>query len=155
MIVVSDTTAISNLLAIGRIDLFNELFEDVAVPQAVYLELVAWHGELPGWIKVMPLRDGARADRYKTQVHAGEAEAIALALETGADWVVIDDSDGRRLARAEGAPVIGLVGVLLLAKQESVLAEVKTVMDSLRREAGFFLTESVYAEALRLAGEIE
>ncbi len=86
-------------------------------------------------------------------VHPGEAEAIALALETQAGWLLLDDSDGRRLAKTEGAPVLGLMGVLLLAKKRGVLAEVRPLMDLLRDEAGYYLSDKVRKEIIRLAGE--
>ncbi|MEI6537357.1 MAG: DUF3368 domain-containing protein [Verrucomicrobiaceae bacterium] len=153
MIVVSDTTAVSNLLTVGRAELLPQLFERVLAPPAVFSELLAWHENLPTWLEVMTVTDQLRVERYAAFVHPGEAEAIALALETEADWLLLDDSDGRRLAKAEGAPVLGLMGVLLLAKRRGVLANVRPLMDRLRDEAGFYLSDKVRREIIRLADE--
>jgi len=49
-------------------------------------------------------------------VDAGEAEAIELARELHADQLLMDERKGRRLAVQEGIPVIGLLGVVLLAR---------------------------------------
>lgn len=153
MIVVSDTTAVSNLLAVGRADLLPKLFGRVLVPPAVFAELLAWHDALPGWLEVVAVSDRQRVLRYGAAVHPGEAEAIALALEVGAEWVILDDSDGRRLAKAEGAPVLGLMGALLLAKKRGIIPETKPLIDRLQDEAGFYLSANVRAEVLQLAGE--
>ncbi len=155
MIVVSDTTAISNLLTVGRAELLQQLFHRVLIPPAVFAELLAWHDALPTWLEVMTVSDTARVARFRQLVHAGEAEAIALALEVQPDWLLVDDADGRRLAKAEGAPVLGLMGVLLLAKSNGLLSEVRGLIDRLRDEAGFFLSERVRKEILNLSGEAE
>ena len=151
MIVVSDTTAISNLLTIGRADLLTTLFERVIIPPAVWTELLAFHPELPDWLEVVTVSQVQRMRDYQRLVHAGEA--IALALEVRPDWLLIDDSDGRRLAKQEGAPVIGLMGVLLLAKERGLLLQVKSVIEALESQAGFYLSAAVRHEVLNLAGE--
>ncbi len=155
MIVVSDTTAISNLLTVGQAELLPQLFHRVLAPPAVFAELLAWHDTLPVWLEVVTVRDTARVIHYRQLVHAGEAEAIALALEVKPDWLLLDDSDGRRLAKAEGTPVLGLMGVLLMAKECGLLTEMLNLMNRLRDEAGFFLSERVRQEILNLAGERE
>jgi len=153
MIVVSDTTAISNLLKVGRIDLLSALFGRVIIPPAVRSELLAWHESLPAWLEVIAPMDSARVERFRREIHIGEAEAIALGLELHADWVLVDDSEGRRLAKTEGAHVLGLMGVLLLAKRRGQIPEVRSLMNALIETAGFFLSPGVRDEVLRLAGE--
>lgn len=155
MIVVSDTTAISNLLTVGRADLLVRMFEKVIIPPAVWLELSAFHSEVPEWLEVVEVEDVSRIQSYRRDVHAGEAEAIALAWEIRPDWLLLDDSDGRKLAKAEGLPVLGLIGVLLLARQRGIVSEVRPVLDSLISEAGFYVSQILRNEALRLAGESE
>lgn len=49
-------------------------------------------------------------------VDEGEAEAIELAKELQADWLLIDERKGRRLASQERVPVIGLLGVVLIER---------------------------------------
>lgn len=153
MIVVSDTTAISNLLTVGQAGLLRALFHRVLIPPAVWTELLAFHSDLPDWLEVMTIIDHERVKTYRQHVHAGEAEAIALAIEIKPDWLLIDDGDGRRLAKTEGAPVVGLMGVLLMAKRDGLIQAVRPLVDSLAKEAGFYLSAAVRDEVLRLAGE--
>lgn len=153
MIVISDTTAVSNLLTVGQASLLEQLFGRVLIPPAVWAELLAFHPDLPEWLEVVTVTDSSRVNDYRRHVHAGEAEAIALAVEIRPDWLLIDDADGRKLAKAEGAPVVGLMGVLLMAKSNGLIAEIKSLMDRLATEAGFYLSAAVRREVLRLAGE--
>jgi predicted nucleic acid-binding protein len=51
-----------------------------------------------------------------------EREAIALALEAGADLVILDDQRGRRIAREKGLSVTGTVGVLIEARGQDMIS---------------------------------
>jgi len=85
------------------------------------------------------------------QVDAGEASSIALAIQLDAG-VLIDDKLGRELARHLARPVIGTVGLLLLAKRKGLLAELRPLLDALVA-SGYFLGTDLVAAALRQAGE--
>jgi hypothetical protein len=67
------------------------------------------------------VKDSPRAEQYGLVVDLGEAEAIELAREVNADWLLIDERKGRKLAREAGLPVIGLLGVVLLARRNSLI----------------------------------
>jgi len=64
----------------------------------------------------------------------------------------LDDKKARRIARQIGLQVIGTVGVLLRAKREGVIAAIQPILAALQ-EAGFRMSDGLYAETLRLAGE--
>jgi len=49
----------------------------------------------------------------RISLDAGEAEAIALAKEIGADLVLLDDSDGRNIAKSVGIMFTVTIGILL------------------------------------------
>jgi predicted nucleic acid-binding protein len=94
----------------------SAFFQRVLIPPAVWAELLAFHSDLPDWLEAVTVTDSSRVLAFQKQVHPGEAEAIVLALEVKPDWLLIDDADGRKLTKSEGAPVVGLMGVLLMAK---------------------------------------
>ena len=80
MIVVSDTSSISNLLTIRQARLLIELFREVIVPPAVEAELLRFHSDLPGFLKCGTPTDLVMLSRPMKDVDKGEAEAICLAL---------------------------------------------------------------------------
>lgn len=152
MLVVSDTSPLTALLQIGRAELLPALFGRVVIPPAVQRELLRAHAALPPWLEVRTsgvipesLRD-ARLD-------AGETEALALALEIRADIVLMDERLGRRAARALGLRVMGLLGLLVLAKQRGKLSSVRATVDDLRSVAGCWFDDDLVAEVCASVGE--
>lgn len=85
---------------------------------------------------------------------AGEQEAIALAMELGAAWIVVDDLVARREAARAGLRVIGTVGLVLAAKRSGFVDSVCPILDALDR-AEFRLSADIRASALRAADEGE
>ena len=82
----------------------------------------------------------------------GEWEAIALAIEVGADAILIDDRPARRLAEGVGLNLIGTLGLLLEAKRAGHARTVRAELDKLL-ETSFFLSQQLYDQLLRMAGE--
>ena len=83
----------------------------------------------------------------------GEAEAIALAKEIGADLLIMDEKSGRAVAQREGLAIIGTLGILLEAKKQKHLDLVAPVMLDLQATARFRISPALFQEVLRLAGE--
>ncbi len=83
----------------------------------------------------------------------GEAETIAVALDLGADLVLIDEREGRRHAQRLGLRTLGLVGLLIEPKARQLVDRIRPELIALRQQAGFFLSEAVFQEGIRLAGE--
>jgi hypothetical protein len=80
MIVVSDTSCISNLLTIEHAHLLVALFGQVIIPPAVESELLRFHPVLPDFLKPVSPLNMAMVTRLGTELDAGEAEAICVAF---------------------------------------------------------------------------
>lgn len=87
------------------------------------------------------------------ELDTGEAEAIALATEVFPDVVLIDEKQGRRVARQAGLTVRGVLGVLIRAKAMAEIDSMSEEIEALRSRAGFFVATSLEADVLRSAGE--
>ena len=87
------------------------------------------------------------------QLDQGEIEAIALARELHARYLIIDELIGRRIAENLGINCIGLVGVLILAREAGLVSSLKAMLEQLEQVAGFYLNESIKAKALFSVGE--
>ena len=153
MIVVSDTSPITALLAVEKAELLKQLFAEVVIPNAVETELLRTHPALPAWLHVQPLQNSAKANLYARSVDRGEAEAIALAEELHADHLLIDERKGRRLAQQHGVPVVGLLGVVLLAKRARLISSARVLLQELDAKAGIYLTDELKNAALKTVGE--
>ena len=80
---------------------------------------------------------------------AGEAEAIALALEAHAELLLMDERLGRDTARHLGLRFIGLIGVLVEAKRRRLIPTIKAELDALRDVAGFRIAQELYWRVLK------
>ena len=153
MIVVSDTSPLTALLTIGAAKILPDLFGEVIIPEAVRNELLRGHPTLPPWIKVVAVANHSKAGEYARIVDLGEAEAIELAKELDADQLLMVERKGRRLAVREGVPVIGLIGVVLLALRRQLIPSAMAWIDRLEQEAGIYLAREIKEAALASIGE--
>jgi len=162
MIVVSNTSPLTNLAAVGQFDLLRLLYQQIHIAEAVWSELHAdgqrWPGAQEvakaGWIRRAHARNHSLVIALQRDLDRGEAETIALALEQRADLVLLDEREGRRAATRLGLKVTGVVGILLEAKVQGHLAAVQPLLYRLRTEAGFFVSDSLYNLALELSQEV-
>ena len=161
-VIVSDTSPLISLARVGRLDILHRLFSELIVPDAVWKEIVEQGTGEPGsdevrnatWIRYQTVKNRPLIRVLQQTLGAGEAEAIALALELAAEYVLIDDRMGRAMARRLDLPIIGLVGVLINAKHSGVLELVKPTLDALHKQAGFRISESLYDRVLLDEGEL-
>lgn len=149
MIVVSNTSPLIGLSNIGKLGIFHELFGEVLVPPAVAGEF----GEsLPEWIAVKHPKDEPLVSALSKLLGDGESEAIALAIELNADFLILDDLKARKIAKDMGIKVIGTAGVLLLAKKRGIVNDVKPLLMGLV-DRGFRISNDVIEVILKAAGE--
>lgn len=161
MIVVADATPLIALTKIGHLDLLHHLFGEVSIPEAVYAEVTLAAPHRPGadeirqalWVHVVAIQDTMKMRYLRVELDSGEAEALVLAEELHADWILLDESKARRVATILGLPHIGTVGLLLLAKQRGYVPHVRPLLDELRAQQ-FRLSDRVYQATLEQAGEI-
>ncbi len=160
IIVVSDTSSISNLAAIGKLELLQQLYGSVIIPTAVYQELLNSGETDPSvlaiqtvnWIETRSVANITLLQTLQNNLDVGEAEAITLAVELNADRLIVDERRGRNEAIKLGLQVTGILGILLAAKQQGLIPLIQPLLDDLIAN-GFWIREQLYAEALKLAGE--
>ena len=158
MIVVSDTSPLSNLLIIGRLDLLRSIFGHVLIPAAVAAELdvIELHRrELleQEWISIVEISDRQLFNTLHQTLDRGEAEAITLSIEMGADYLLIDELAGRLEARDRGIRLIGVAGILVEAKRLGLIDLVKPELDKLLLDARFRLKPQLVSEVLESVDE--
>jgi len=153
VIVVADTSPITALLRIKKADLLLELFEEISIPEAVRSELLRYHHSLPRWLVVGTAQNESELSKLRIELDAGEAEAIILAQEIQSDYLLMDERKGRRIAMSKGLRVIGLLGIVLLAKERKSISSAREMLAELEKTAGMYLASSLRETALRSVGE--
>ena len=160
MRVVCNTSPLILLAKIQRLDLLVQLYDEIIIPEAVLDEI---------WIKPTWETDQIRAllkerkyDRRKasgestaelsTDLGHGEREAIALAMETKADMLIIDDHQGRAVSQSKNLQTTGTIGVLIEAKERGFIDSLRNELDRLI-EAGMWISEIFYHRILQELGE--
>ncbi|MUG93388.1 DUF3368 domain-containing protein [Scytonema sp. UIC 10036] len=156
MPVVSNTSPILNLAIVGQLELLRRQFGEILIPNAVLEELKVNEERLgsqaireaisSGWIQTQEVSNEPLAQLLKQTLDRGEAEAIALAIELKADWTLLDEREGRKVAKSLGLSVTGVLGVLLRAKQTGELKSLQPVFNDLVNKAGFRISPELLAQ---------
>ena len=156
MIVVSDTSPILNLDRIGRLRLLEQIYGQLVMPAGVEGELRRNGFDPAGtpWLLVRHPKSSELLTRLMPELDRGEAEAIALAKELGADALLIDEARGREVARRHSLEIMGVLGVLAAAKRFGLIPACGPLVEALQRDAGFWVSDHVRRQFLRSEGEL-
>ena len=159
-VVVSDTSPIRALAHLDLLPVLHALFGKVLIPPAVVRELLDPPDRFVSlvvadfsFLEVCSPADTGLVGRLRQTLDLGEAEAIALAGEVQAEARLIDEDVGRGVARRMGLLPLGTVGLLLRAKVRGLCGDIGPLLERLRSELRFFISESLFSKVVRLAGE--
>ncbi|MCK6569170.1 MAG: DUF3368 domain-containing protein [Anaerolineales bacterium] len=152
-----------NLAVLGLLDLLRQQFGEVIVPGAVIEEL-RLDADFPGtenirraisegWLREDKIENRQVVLALRRELDNGEAEAIALALQLKINLILMDERDGRSLAKSMGLTPIGVLGVLIRAKQNGDVNSVGDILKRLRSEAGFYISDDLMQNILLEIGE--
>jgi predicted nucleic acid-binding protein len=135
----------------------------VTIPPTVYSELGShdafWLEERPAWLHLIELESSSSkaASRWITGglLDPGEAQALALALQVSADWLLTDDAAARLVAQQHGVEVHGSLGVVLWASAVGHLnrTEAEATLEALSRSS-LWISARVLEEARAALSQI-
>jgi len=161
---VCNSSPIIALSSIGQFRLLTSLFSSVSVPEAVFAEISGntereqkGKAQLTsavekGEVQLFKVQNQDLVEKLSGRLHHGELEVIIGAIELGIPSVILDDRQARELAETYKLDYTGTVGLLIMAKTRDLIPEVTTFLDRLEQE-GFRLSEDLYRQVLRAAGE--
>jgi predicted nucleic acid-binding protein len=151
---------------INCLELLFCTFSEVHIPNAVYLEVTTTRKRLDTQrieLFIEKYQDAQcfihadlNDDHYavfKNRLDEGESQALALASNLGCS-VLIDERLGRRIAEQHSIPVVGIMGVLLKAKEAGEIEKIKPLIDDLILNKSR-LSGRVTNIVLARAGELE
>ena len=162
MRIVCDTGPLIGLAKIDCLYILKEIASEVCVPPMVYRELFGKisfetkgiENALNEFIQVTELKTlKSKIQEVSSDLAEGERQAIGLASMFSKDaLLLIDDYAGRIVADKLNIPKIGIIGILLLAKERGILKDVAPLSDELRNK-GYWLSDELIELARRLAEE--
>jgi predicted nucleic acid-binding protein len=156
MIVVADTSPINYLARTGYLWILPQLFGRVLLPNAVMAEMLhpqappevrALAADPPSWLEVLAVSNLAVG--LPPSLGEGECEAISLALEIGADVLLIDDFAGRKEAQSRRIAARGTLAVLLQASLREHL-DFPTTLERLK-QLGFRVSPALEKSLLAIS----
>lgn len=161
MVIISDTSPISNLLIIDKLEILHQVVGNIVIPPSVFNEVAALDGfnistesfKNATWVEQQTPENDKFVNHLLMEIDLGEAEAIALAVQLNADYVIMDEKIGRSVAQKYDIKTIGLLGILIRAKEIGVVKSLKPIIDELMNKAGFWISGDLYAEILRKVKE--
>jgi predicted nucleic acid-binding protein len=109
--------------------------------------------EAAKWINYAAVQNTPLVHALSQDLDAGEAEVIALAVELAVDRVIMDERLGRQTATHFGLRCIGTIGVLITAKRNGTIPEIRPDLERLRYQQGFYISERLFHRILADAGE--
>ncbi|MDR2428312.1 MAG: DUF3368 domain-containing protein [Candidatus Margulisbacteria bacterium] len=148
MLVVADTSPLISLAVIDKLDILDKFFPKLYLPAAVWQEISAYAERL----------NIPQIKRYKTRVRniknaeasisfmdRGEAEAIVLCREMKADYLLLDDKKARLIAETLGFSCVGTLAVLLKAKKEKLISNLRPLFRKLLKNKRYYSVELLNA----------
>lgn len=163
-LIVSDASPLIALAKIDCLELLSCTFSEVHIPNAVYLEVTTTRKRLDTQrIELFVekyqntqcfIHTDLNDDNYaifKNRLDEGESQALLLASNLNCS-VLIDERLGRRIAEQHSIPVVGIMGVLLKAKEAGEIEQIKPLIDDLILYK-YRLSERVINIVLARAGE--
>jgi predicted nucleic acid-binding protein len=167
-VVIGDASPLICLSALQHLELLNTLYGEVLVPEAVWQEVThapafatanvpeaVRDAQAAGWLQVVSAGNRPLVTQLETTLDPGEAEAIALAVERKPCLLLIDERDGRQVARALGVQLTGVPGILLRAKTSGHVSAVKPLLKELVDRHSFRLHPHLVRKVLEESGEAD
>lgn len=157
MIVLSDAGQVNRLAQVFKLDLPGQLggAGPAILPRAVYDDMCSeqpYAEQLQYTFEIGDVKDPALVETLRSELDLGQAQAIALARERGAELLIVDDRRSRAVAARLGLPHVGLLALLLEGKRRGKLKALAPLLDDID-PYGHWVGEDVYRRALTEAGE--
>lgn len=154
MRVVSNSSPLIFLGKLDRVELLEDCFASISIPEAVRSELGSQR--LPAFVQTFVLSKAGQGfvDGAVGRLHAGELAAMRLAKEMSADLVLLDDLLARKKAIRLGLKVMGTLGVLLLANRQKRISADAVMSDivMLRQHHNLYLSDELLEQVRAALG---
>ncbi len=158
--IISNATPLISFARIDQMPLLRQVVGNLIIPTAVADEIAVYGQGKPGtidlnqapWIQAQALQSRQQVQMLLPTLDLGEAEVIALALETQTPLILMDELTGRKVAESLNIKVSGSIGVLIRAKQLGYIPEIKPLVKKMR-QTGIYFSDRFIQAVLQQIGE--
>ncbi|MCW5912223.1 MAG: DUF3368 domain-containing protein [Cyclobacteriaceae bacterium] len=155
--VIADAGPVFSLAIIDKLNLLEQLFNGIAIPEAVWQEITLdkttlWYSQIELFFqsKVHPI---AGFNELMFTMDKGESESVLLYKELNADYLLVDDNKARKIAENLGVNCIGTLGLLVAAKQKKLITELKPLFETFLKNKRYY-SPDLLNEILIKQGEV-
>ncbi len=141
-LVIADSGPIFSLTIVDRLNLLDQLFDDIKIPQAVWNEITfddsnLIYDKISAYFfnKVQKIKG---FNELTFTMDYGESESVILYRELQANFLLIDDKKARKIAENFGINCIGTLGLLMTAKDKGLVDELKPIFASFIANKRFY-----------------
>lgn len=157
-LIIADSGPIFSLAIIDKLDILNELFDDIKIPLAVWKEItnnesksvyqIIYNFFKDNIVQIIGIND------LSFIMDKGESESIILCKELHADFLLIDDKKARKIAETLNVKCIGILGILATAKDKGIIEELKPIFESFLLNKRYYSINLLNAILLEKGEEI-
>lgn len=141
-IIIADTGALITLIHLGHLALIEKIFGDFYIAKAVWNELNDYDNPEFDFSVLETLKPRVKEIKSKNHLSVimdyGESESVILYEELGADFLLIEDNKARQIAESLNINCIGTLGILIKARQEGLLKELRPMFEKMLNSGRFF-----------------
>jgi predicted nucleic acid-binding protein len=128
-LVIADSGPIFSLALIDKLEILDELFDNVRIPQAVWTEITidkskSDYKKLYSYFKEKTCKIKG-INELAFMMDYGESESLILYKELQADFLLIDDKKARKIAETLDMNCIGIIGLLSTANDKELIGPLK------------------------------
>ncbi len=141
-LVIVDSSVIFSLAIVNKLNILELLFDEIRIPLAVWEEITkVKSNEIFKSINLFfsdKVVEISSFNELTFVMDYGESESVILYKELDANFLLIDDKKARIIAENFGLKCIGTLGILLLAKKEGIITQLKPIFEKLLKNKRYY-----------------
>lgn len=141
-LIIADSGPIFSLAIIDKLELLNQLFDEIKISKAVWKEITSdkstkFYKKIDHFFKSKVTNIKGFNDLTFIMDY-GESESVILYKELNADFLLIDDKKARKIAETFDIKCIGTLGILSSAKEKGFIKELKPLFNTFLAENRYY-----------------
>jgi len=141
-LVIADAGPIFSLAIINQLEILNQLFDSIRIPQAVWEEITKnnktyYYHRIYSFFKNKTQKISG-FNELSFIMDYGESESVVLYQELHADYLLIDDKKARKIAETLGINCVGTLGILSIAKNKKIISALKPLFEEFLKNKRYY-----------------